>query len=159
MATAPSARLSIISARKAEPEPHRAVEMSIMLGGRCTTRPIRVNIHSITADKSLGRGGELVAITVILSRTRAAVLGITRMSRHASCGMFAGYDSPYSALPICSTGTPAQIEISSLPASASFIPSLRRTSDTMYGLQPRMTTSAAASPLTFSFCKTVTLGR
>ena len=44
IATAPSARDSIISARNAGPDPHNAVDTSIILAGKCTTRPICLKI-------------------------------------------------------------------------------------------------------------------
>ncbi len=137
----------------AGPEPQSAVETSIIEGGRCTTRPMRVKIQDVSASSSVGRGGVEVAMTVMDSRRMAAVLGMTRTILHAvdDTASF-----PYRTSSICVTGTPAQIEMRSFPSSASRMPFALRMSPTICGLQPSMTTSAASTPLMLSFWRIVT---
>lgn len=159
IATAPSIRDWSMRAINAGPEPHRAVETSIIEGGRCTTRPMRLNIQVVRASSSVGIGGSDVAMTVIDSRSIAAVFGMARTIRQALGGSVGGVVlcAWYSTSSICETGTPAHIDISNLPARASLIPSALRMSLTICGLQPSMTTSAASTPFTFSFCRIVTV--
>src|SRR5436190_23966912 len=101
------------SAIKAGPDPASDVLTSIVEGGRFTTRPMRENIHVTNISQSGGSGGLDVAITVIDSRTMAAVFGIARTIRHRSCS--GTIPSSYSRLSIWDTWTPAKILIKSLP--------------------------------------------
>ena len=57
----------------------------------------------------------------------------------------------------CGTGTPARMEMRSLPVRASRMPSSWRTGVKLYGLQPRRTTSASVTARTFSLTRTVRL--
>lgn len=119
-----------------------------------TTRPTRENIQDINIFHSSGRGGVEVPITVMDSRTMAAVLGMTRTTRQrfdSGTVEVGGYNVSW----IWSTVTPARMLMRSFPCSAPVMPGTSRTSRSMYGLQPRMTTSASLTALIFSFCNTV----
>lgn len=73
---------SNIRAKNAGPLPQRAVLASILLAGRWTTSPIRLNIQVTRLETWGGRGGVEVAITVMDSFIAEAVLGIARTTLH-----------------------------------------------------------------------------
>lgn len=93
-------------------------------------------------------------MTVMDSRTMAAVLGMARTMRQRLDSGIVEVDG-YNVSLIWSTVTPARMLIRSFPSSASVMPGTSSTSLSMYGLQPRMTTSASSTALMFSFCSTV----
>lgn len=110
---------------------------------------MRVNSQVTSLESEVGRGGSGVAITVMDSRCRAAVLGMTRTM------LLGCFRVPVAEriFWICDTVTPAQMLISNLLARASAMSGAERISDTDWGLQARMMTEAASAPRTFSFCR------
>jgi hypothetical protein len=85
-------------------------------------------------------------MTVMLSRSFAAVLGMTRTTR-----VLGGTRDCRSEV-----FTPAQMLIRSFPSSAEDMPRALRMCATMYGLHPRRTMSALRTPLTLESVRTVT---
>jgi len=112
--------------------------------------PIRENIHVTRLCCSAGRGGVEVAMTVIDCLTAEAVLGMALTTLHEPVGRPLEGDSGYKNFSIWSPVTPARIEMSSLPANASFMPAAPSTSLNICGLQPSNTTSASCTAFTFS---------
>ncbi|KAJ6263183.1 hypothetical protein Dda_1744 [Drechslerella dactyloides] len=146
--TPPSAMASSTSAMKAGPLPHSAVEASMCFSGRKMARPICEKIQKTRSRSSCGMTAGSQVMTVMDSRMREAVLGITLIIRVDGSTCDASWERV----------TPAQMEMRSLPFSAARVVSTERISETICGLQPRMTMSESCTPRALSPEMTVTGG-
>ena len=82
----------------------------------------------------------------------AAVLGMTRMMRGRAGGLLLGSVVPRRKMSsICCSVTPAQMLMRGFSDNACWSSRGCRMVETMYGLQPRMTTFAARQPARLSF--------
>ena len=127
-------------------------------GLRKVTSPIRWKIQVMSASQSGDKGGDGVAMTVMLSPMPDAVFGMARTTRGGTYESGSALRCAVSMSSSCGTVMPARILITSLPPSAAQMSRLPRMVDAICGLQPRMTTEASWQPETLSFWRTVRLG-
>lgn len=117
--------------------------------GKCTTRPIRVNIHETRSSRGCGVGGIEVAITVMDSPMRAAAFGITRTTvQRSPPKLYALGSAKQSSWWIWETETPAKMLMSNFPLRAFATPGSDKMVPSSCGLLAKRTTEAERTPWT-----------